>query len=67
MRKTSEFHSEPFLEEKKLGIPFQTIFGRENKPQNSIQNRFRKEKTSEFRSEPILGTENTRKSGSNHF
>jgi hypothetical protein len=28
--KTSEFHSELFSEEKKLGIPFRTIFGREN-------------------------------------
>jgi hypothetical protein len=31
MRKTSEFHSEPFLEEKILGIPFQIIVGREKK------------------------------------
>jgi hypothetical protein len=28
--KTSEFCSEPFSEERKLGIPFRTIFGREN-------------------------------------
>ncbi len=25
-----EFHSKPFLDEKNLGIPFQTIFGRES-------------------------------------
>jgi hypothetical protein len=28
--KTSEFRSEPFSEETKIGIPFRTIFGREN-------------------------------------
>jgi hypothetical protein len=28
--KSWEFHSKPFLDEKNLGIPFQTIFGRES-------------------------------------
>jgi hypothetical protein len=28
--KTAEFRSEPLTKEKKLGIPFRTIFGREN-------------------------------------
>jgi lipid-A-disaccharide synthase-like uncharacterized protein len=55
MRKTSEFHSEPFSEEKK--------------PQNSVPNHFwnKKKTTSEFFSDLIYGTENTQKSIPNKF
>jgi hypothetical protein len=32
-----EFHSKPFLDEKNLGIPFQTIFGRESYNRHPIK------------------------------
>jgi hypothetical protein len=32
-----EFHSKPFLDEKNLGIPFQTIFGRESYNRHQIK------------------------------
>jgi hypothetical protein len=74
-RKTSEFHSkpfvgrekplefrfEPFSDKKNLGIPFQTILGRE-KPRNSIPTIFGREKTSEFRSKPFLEKKKLRNS-----
>jgi hypothetical protein len=47
MRKTSEFHSEPFWKRKNFEIPFRT----------NSQNR----KHSKIRSTPFLGTENTQK------
>jgi hypothetical protein len=54
-----ESRSEPFLDEKNLGIPFRTIFGREE-PRNSVPNHFRKKnkRTLEFRSESFLEEKN---------
>ncbi len=74
-RKTSEFHSKLLLDEKNPRITFQTIFGREKNPQNSVPNYFwmrknfgipfrtnsRNRKHSKIHSKPFLQSENTRK------
>jgi hypothetical protein len=62
MRKTPDLHFKPFLEEKKnLRIPFRIIFGREKTLEFRSEPILHNRKHSKIHSKPFLQSENTRK------
>ncbi len=60
-KQPSEFRSEPFLDEQNLGIPFRTNFGREKTSGFRSKPILHNRKHSIVNSKPFLGTENTKK------